>query len=160
MTRALFIGRFQPFHKGHLHAAETAEAAYDLTVGVGSAETSHTAHNPLTFDERERVLAACIGDVDVVPVPDQDDNEAWLDFVAETFDFDVGISGNDLVQELFRSRGWPVEEPHYLEPDRFSGTAIRERVRAREPWRDRVPDCALRVLDDVGFVDRVRATGN
>lgn len=157
MTRAFFIGRFQPLHRGHHHAIEAAMERYDIVLGIGSAQASGTRDNPLSADERTRVLRGCFPDIETVTIPDQHDNEAWLDLMEETVDFDVGISGNDLVRRLLRSRGYTVEDPDMRDPDRFSGTAIRERIAAGEDWRDRVPDCALDPLEDVGFAERVRS---
>lgn len=154
--RAFFIGRFQPFHRGHLHAVESAMDDYELVLGLGSAQEANTLDNPLATHERRQVLNHCAPGVPVVPVPDQQDNERWLDHVEGHVDFDVGISGNDLVQELLASRGYAVEEPDYEDPDRFEGTAIRELAIAGAEWEDRVPDCAAELLEEFGFAERLR----
>ena len=58
--RGLFVGRFQPFHLGHLGAIKTAlERVQELIIVVGSAEYSHSDKNPFTAGERvEMILAA------------------------------------------------------------------------------------------------------
>src|SRR3970040_1541422 len=51
--RALWIGRFQPFHLGHLSMAKRILAEVDeLVIGIGSAQYSHTPENPFTAGER------------------------------------------------------------------------------------------------------------
>lgn len=155
MTKALLIGRFQPLHKGHENAITTARELYDLRVGVGSAQESHTPENPLTADERKQVLENCFPDLPVHRFEDDPDNDVWLDAVEAAAEFEVVISGNDLVRRLFRERGYTVEDPAYLESDRFSGTRIRDRVAAGKEWEPLVPDCAQELLAQFNFVDRV-----
>ena len=49
----LLIGRFQPFHLGHLNAVEYALKNVDiLWIVVGSADKSHEYRNPFTAGER------------------------------------------------------------------------------------------------------------
>lgn len=43
---ALIIGRFQPFHKGHLSVIKmVAEKSDSIIIGIGSAQLSHTFEN-------------------------------------------------------------------------------------------------------------------
>ena len=56
--RALFLGRFQPFHKGHLMVISgiAREAEY-LVIAVGSAQYSHSQENPFTAGERYTMIS-------------------------------------------------------------------------------------------------------
>jgi len=55
--RALFVGRFQPFHNGHLHAVKSILGdADELVVVVGSAQMSHEPDNPFTAGERLEMI--------------------------------------------------------------------------------------------------------
>jgi len=48
VRRGLFVGRFQPFHKGHLKAMkDILEKVDELVIVVGSSQYSHTMDNPL-----------------------------------------------------------------------------------------------------------------
>ena len=50
---ALFIGRFQPFHKGHLKIIQNISKEYDeIIIGIGSSQYGHALENPFTIDER------------------------------------------------------------------------------------------------------------
>ncbi|MDY6777227.1 MAG: adenylyltransferase/cytidyltransferase family protein [Candidatus Nanohaloarchaea archaeon] len=156
MARTLFIGRFQPLHNGHRHAIEQAQEQHDLIIGIGSAETHHTFHNPLTFDEREAIFHACLDQPEVRAIPDQDSDPDWMDWIEQRFDVDTCISGNDHVRRLFRERGFTVLHPAYLDPDRYSGTRIRERAAQAKEWQHLVPDCCLEKLQDIGFQQRLQ----
>ena len=53
VTRGLFVGRFQPFHLGHLAAIKYVLKKVDeLVIVIGSAQYSHRRNNPFTAGER------------------------------------------------------------------------------------------------------------
>ena len=55
--KALFIGRFQPFHKGHLKVIkDIIKKDYRVIIGIGSSQYSHTVDNPFTSDERKKMI--------------------------------------------------------------------------------------------------------
>ncbi len=60
---ALLIGRFQPFHNGHLEVVKTISKKCDrMIIGIGSAQLSHTFENPFTAGERHLIdLAGVAG---------------------------------------------------------------------------------------------------
>jgi len=59
----VFVGRFEPFHLGHLavlrHALELAPRAIVL---IGSADAPRSARNPWTFEERAVMIRSALGD--------------------------------------------------------------------------------------------------
>jgi nicotinamide-nucleotide adenylyltransferase len=144
--RAAFPGRFQPFHVGHYRTVRRYRREYDLVVAVGSPRKARTDRNPLTADERERVVRACFEDVDLVRVPDEDRGEAgypdWGRRLVDRTGADVVITATETVADIVREyTDARVEAQRMHEPGRYSGTEIRRRIRAGEPWRDLVPDC-------------------
>lgn len=62
---AIFIGRFQPPHSGHLamlrHALDAAER---VVIVLGSAFQSRTPKNPFTWQERQAMLLAALPEAD------------------------------------------------------------------------------------------------
>jgi bifunctional NMN adenylyltransferase/nudix hydrolase len=61
----VFIGRFQPFHKGHLHVVNQGlDKAKQLIVLCGSAHLPRTLRNPFTFEEREQMMRQAINPAD------------------------------------------------------------------------------------------------
>jgi bifunctional NMN adenylyltransferase/nudix hydrolase len=60
---AVFIGRFQPFHKAHLEVAKFGlEIADNLIFVIGSANAARTIKNPFTEAERESMIQSAVDD--------------------------------------------------------------------------------------------------
>ena len=79
---AVFIGRMQPFHRGHSHIVERAlDQADEVIIVVGSSFAARSFRNPFTFDERKAMIKQLFPqeNVKVVPVSDYpyDDNK-WV----------------------------------------------------------------------------------
>lgn len=56
---AIYIGRFQPFHLGHLHVLEQCKnLATNTLVLIGSSFRPRTLKNPFTFDERAEMICS------------------------------------------------------------------------------------------------------
>lgn len=87
----VFIGRFQPFHAGHLAVIEAGlEKASQLIVLCGSAHQPRTTRNPWSVAERETMIRGALSDRDnervhVVPLMDVVYNdELWVRNVQAT----------------------------------------------------------------------------
>ena len=88
---AVFIGRFQPFHAGHLQVVRTGlEKAERLILLIGSAWQARNPRNPWTHQEREQMVRACLTESEnqrllclpLMDVPYND--EAWVRNVQAT----------------------------------------------------------------------------
>ena len=60
----IIIGRFQPFHNGHLELVLKALEDYtdDLIIFIGSAQKSRTNRNPFTYFERSVMIREVLQD--------------------------------------------------------------------------------------------------
>ena len=55
--KILFIGRFQPFHKGHLKTVlSLAKKEGIIKIVIGSKQLSFEKRNPFTFEERKEMI--------------------------------------------------------------------------------------------------------
>lgn len=56
---AVFIGRFQPFHKGHLHNIKKGlEIAHNIIIIIGSSYRAPSITNPFSFSIRKQMIIA------------------------------------------------------------------------------------------------------
>jgi nicotinamide-nucleotide adenylyltransferase len=160
--RAFFPGRFQPFHKGHrVLVAHILEDAEELVVAIGSSGLSHTEDNPFTAGERISMVHLTLDPIDattfVIPVTNVEPYALWPAHVQTLSpSFDVVYSNNPTVRRVVGEMGYDARGVDLIERDRYSGTEIRRRMVAGEPWRDLVPDPVAAVIDDLDGVERVR----
>ena len=149
----LLIGRFQPFHLGHLHAVEYALGIADeLLLGIGSSNRSGEPENPFTAVERHSMILESLDGrmrehITICEVPDVHNHMRWLDVINETLpDFDVVFTNDKLTARLYGQRGVPVCGIPFLERGSLSGTAVRDRLSKGLWWEDLVPAGTARVL--------------
>ena len=90
----VFIGRFQPLHRGHQEVIERArKLSKNVLVLVGSAGVARSARNPFTYDERDAMIRNLYDDITIMPIHDHTYNDnAWI--------LEVQQRVNDMVQHL------------------------------------------------------------
>lgn len=161
MDRALYVGRFQPFHKGHKEVVERLDSRHDeLVVAVGGPELSYSRRHPFQIGERIQMIKESISvdfdSVYLIPVPDIDNNSLWVGRVENyTPEFGVVYSNNELVEILFEDSGYNVEGIDWVDRSRLSGTEVRERMIKGNDWRCLVPSSVERIVDKNNGVDRI-----
>ena len=162
MTRAFYIGRFQPYHNGHQYVLEQiAKNDDEIVIGVGSAQLSHEQANPFTAGERVLMITSALKALDlpiyVIPIEDIKRNSLWVAHVRSmTPPFDRIYSSNPLVMRLFAEEGISVHSPAMYGRELYSGTEIRRRMLKGEPWQDLVPESVCAVIREIDGVERIR----
>ncbi len=162
MTRAFYIGRFQPYHNGHQYVLERiARTADEIIIGVGSAQLSHEPENPFTAGERILMITGSLKDIGiplyVIPIEDIKRNALWVAHVRSMAPpFDLIYSSNPLVMRLFAEEGVPVESPAMYARELHSGTEIRRRMLKGDAWEQLVPPSVVSVIGEIGGVARLR----
>jgi nicotinamide-nucleotide adenylyltransferase len=163
--RGLLVGRFQPFHTGHLHAVRYAlEKVEELCILVGSADKSHQLDNPFTAGERVYMIKAALEEagidckrVLIIPLPDSSAHSLWVASVkAAVPKFDVIFSNDPLTRRLFQEEGFTVLDIPFYERSTFSATEVRRRMLKGEPWEELVPKVVAKIICELGGVDRLR----
>jgi nicotinamide-nucleotide adenylyltransferase len=164
-VRGLFVGRFQPFHRGHLELIRrlvTGPPARPLLVVVGSAEESYTWQNPFTSGERFEMIAralaeAQLGGIDVVPVADIHRHALWVRYLEGLLPpFDRVYSHNPLTLLLFGRAGYATESPPLVERARYEGVRIRERLARGQDVAEFVPPAVAGYLREIDAAERLR----
>lgn len=86
---AVYIGRFQPFHNGHLALLKQAlNTAEHVVVVIGSANQARTPKNPFTWAERRDMIKWALSDaerarISCLPVRDHYDDARWVQAVRQ-----------------------------------------------------------------------------
>ena len=165
VKRALFVGRFQPVHNGHIKALEFVFSQVDeVIIGIGSAQASHTLKNPFTTSERMEMLIRALEEAGLadkryylIPLPDINFNAIWATYVVSMVPrFDVVFTGNSLVAQLFREKGYEVIVQPMFRKDILSATEIRRRMIEGEPWEELVPKSVAEFIREIKGCDRIR----
>lgn len=163
--RGLLIGRFQPFHRGHLAVVKTIRSERpeaSLLIGIGSAEESFTWKNPFTASERFEMVRRALEEagtdrVEVVPVADIRRHALWVRYLEGLLPpFDRVYTNNPLTCLLFERAGYDVESPSLVDRRRFEGIHVRELLASGRGWRPLVPPAVARYLDTIDAPARLR----
>ena len=166
--RGLLVGRFQPFHMGHLevvrhlrdlHASET------LLLGIGSSEESFTPENPFTASERTEMILRALAEAHLsdclpVPLPDIDRHALWASHVREIVPpFERIYTNNPLTRLLFERDGVPVEATPSFRRESLQGLKIRAAILEDLAWKPLVPSAVAAYLDEIRGAERIRMLG-
>jgi len=143
----LLIGRFQPFHLGHLEALRFALSKVDkLWVGLGSSNKPIEKNNPFTAEERKEMILSSIDDsmkgrISIYFIPDVDNHVKWIEKIDTIVPkFDIIFSNDELTKHLYSKRTIQVIPIPFLNRDKLSGTNIRDLIISDQKWDDLVPE--------------------
>ncbi|MGE4275285.1 MAG: nicotinamide-nucleotide adenylyltransferase [Candidatus Methanomethylophilaceae archaeon] len=160
---ALIVGRFQPFHKGHLQIIKIImEQSDQVTIGIGSAQYSHTLENPFTAGERHLMISESLRDEGlesffIVPVEDINRYSAWVTHVVSIVPpFTKVFSNNALTKRLFKEAGYEVMAAPMYNRQLYSGTEVRRRMIEGGDWESLVPESVCQVIEEIDGVNRIR----
>jgi nicotinamide-nucleotide adenylyltransferase len=165
LTRALFVGRFQPFHLGHLHAIKMIlEEIDDLVIVVGSAQMSHEHDNPFTAGERLEMIQAALDEANIdrekfilLPIADAPSHRTWVSYVeSQTPRFTVVYSNQPLTKRLLVEAGYEVRTIKLYERQIYEATEIRRRILENEDWSNLVPPSIYRIVKEIDGENRIR----
>jgi nicotinamide-nucleotide adenylyltransferase len=153
----LLIGRFQPFHLGHLDALKFALSRVEkLWIGIGSSNKPNQMHNPFSADERKEMILSSTDKsisnrIEVFYIPDLANHKKWIENIDTIVPkFDIVFSNDELTQYLYSKRGIKVISVPFTNRDVLSGTNIRDKINSNQEWEHLVPEgtkIVLRKLD-------------
>ena len=163
-TRGFYIGRFQPYHQGHQEMVRRiAEEVDELVLGIGSADQSHTQHDPFTAGERIMMITKATMEMDLelvtyaVPIEDLNRNSVWVSHVQSMSPkFEVAYSNNPLVVRLFREADVEIRQSPMFRREEWEGTEIRERMEAAADWQSLVPAAVAEVIQEIDGLRRIK----
>lgn len=154
---AVFIGRFQPFHKGHYHVAtEALKIAKKLIFVLGSHDSPRTPKNPFTTLERQSIIREAFS-----TGPEYTDRITWAAQVDHTYNEDrwiasiqssvnsialggpfnpdpikIALVGYSKDHSSYYLRKFPQWDLIEIEPEfTFDATGLRKHLFLDPPWK-------------------------
>jgi len=166
MKRGLFIGRFQPFHLGHLHIIKFAlKEVKELIIGIGSSQKENTNDNPFTVKERIEMIDSAlpaneISNYTLYPIPDYPSDNKWTEEVETlipNFDIvymsDKNTFGEKWIERCFKEN-YMIKKIKALKG--IDSTTIREKMLNDEIWQDLVPEEIKDYIEKIKGVKRLK----
>ena len=161
MKKGLILGRFQPFHLGHLKLIKSiVNEQIEPIICIGSAQHSYTAENPFTVEERKKMIEEVMKDLDckysIFGIPDINNYDLYVSHL-ETFvpNFDIVYSGNPIVQRLFGEAGYTVIKVNLFNREVWEGSSIRLAMKEGGDWESEIPNQVASIIHDINGTDRL-----
>jgi len=158
--RGLMMGRFQPFHMGHLNLVkQILDECDDVIIAITSSQFNYLEKDPFTAGERIEMIHNSLkeSDIDlsrcfVVAIENQLNIATWASYLKTALPyFDKVYSGNDYVKMLLADSAIPVVSPKFLDRPQFNATRIRSMIIKDDNWQNLVPPTV------VGFLEKINA---
>ena len=137
----LLIGRFQPFHLGHLDAVLFGLSRTDnLFIGIGSSNKSNERRNPFSAEERTEMIissieSSMIDRLKIFDIPDVDNHEKWTFEIDQIVPkYDVVFSNDKSTKTLFEKGKIDVIPGGQKDREKYSGTNVRQLITDNKNW--------------------------
>jgi nicotinamide-nucleotide adenylyltransferase len=163
-TRGLFVGRFQPFHNGHIQIIkDVLKENSEIIIVIGSAQYSHRLNNPFTAGERATMIRYALDEAEIptsktwiIPVADVHFHMLWVaKVVGYTPKFSIIYSNEPLTHRLFTEAGYKVKSIPFHKRSIYSSTEIRQRILTNKDWKTLVPKSVATYIQEIDGVERL-----
>lgn len=158
------MGRFQPFHLGHLDLTkQILKECDEVIVAITSSQFNYLQKDPFTAGERIEMihnslkestidLSRCI----VVAIENQFNIATWASYLKAALPhFDKVYSGNEYVKMLLADSAIDVVAPKFLDRTKYNGTNIRSMIISGDDWQKLVPNTVVKFLEKINAKNRL-----
>ena len=164
--RGMIVGRFQPFHLGHLNVIKhILSEVEDLIVIIAASMQSHKPNNPFTAGERYDMIHDAlvhelkdITRVIIIPANDVNDNSLWVAHLTRLVPkFDVVYTNNPHTRYLFEQARIEVRTPPLYDRKEYSARYIREQMKnGNKKWKSLVPKAVAKKIEEIDGIERIK----
>jgi len=144
MKTGLFIGRFQPFHNGHLKDIKDVLREVDeIVIGIGSINESKTEQNPFTVEERKTMIDLVLKNKKIknykyIEIPDFNNDKKWVEYIIKLVpQIDAIYTGNAWTEKCFTKAGYQIDKVKLIK--NLNSTKIRDFMKNGKYWKRLVP---------------------
>ena len=165
VLRGLYVGRFQPFHLGHLHAIRhILHEVSEVVIVIGSAQYSHRLDNPFTAGERVTMVRKALDEAGIqpskywiIPIRDMHVHMMWVaEIKGYTPTFERVYSNEPLTRRLFMEAGFPVKSIPFNKRHLYFATEVRDRMLKALNWSELVPKSVVEYIKEIDGLSRLR----
>jgi len=163
-VNGLLIGRFQPFHLGHIDGIKFALRKVDkLWLGIGSSNKSPEKNNPFSADERKEMIESSIvpeiaKKIQIYYISDVNDHEKWIENLDTIVPkYDVVFSNDEMTQHLYSKHKINVLPIPFTKRDVLSGTNVRNKIISDLKWEHLVPEGTKNILEKINAKKRLQS---
>ncbi|MBI2654287.1 nicotinamide-nucleotide adenylyltransferase [Candidatus Woesearchaeota archaeon] len=162
MHRALFIGRFQPFHNAHLiDVQKVLKEVDEVIIAIGSSREKDTLENPFSYNERKKMIEAAlkkakIKKYEIYPVPDLYNDRKWVEYIKKNLPrYEFVYSGNLWTLKCFKKYDSKVRKIRLIKG--INSTKIRDMMIKGKEWQKLVPKEIVDYIRKTKGVERVKS---
>lgn len=159
------MGRFQPFHLGHLELVkQILKECDEVVIALTGSQFNYIEKDPFTSGERVEMIHQTLkeGDIDlgrcyIVAIENQFNVATWAAYLKSSLpNFNKVYSGNDYVAMLLADSGYEVISPNFLDRKKFNATRIRKMISNDEDWEQLVPPAVAKKIKEIKGVRRIK----
>jgi len=163
--RGLMMGRFQPFHLGHLDLVkQILSECDDVIIAITGSQFNYLEKDPFTAGERIELIHNSLKDESIdmsrcfiIPIENQFNIATWLSYLEEILPkFDKVYSGNEYVKMLLGDSGIKVITPNFLQREQYNSTHIRKMIIEGKNWQSLVPNAVSDIIEKINGVNRLK----
>jgi len=162
--RGLMMGRFQPFHLGHLNLVkQILDECDEVIIAITSSQFNYLEKDPFTSGERIEMIHDSLKESNVdlprcfiVAIENQFNIATWGSYLKASLPhFDRVYSGNDYVKMLLADSSIDVTSPKFLDRSKYNATHIRSMIITGDDWKPLVPTTVVKFLEKINAKRRL-----
>ena len=162
--RGLMMGRFQPFHLGHLDLVrQILKECDEVVIAITSSQFNYLDKDPFTAGERIEMIHNSLKESDVdltkciiLAIENQFNIATWLSYLQSMLPhFEKVYSGNDYVKMLLADSEIKVVTPLFLDREQYNATKIRLMIISDEDWEKFVPSAVSEFIKKINGKNRL-----
>lgn len=162
--RGLMMGRFQPFHLGHLDLVkQILKECDEVIIAITSSQFNYLEKDPFTAGERIEMIHDSLKESDIdssrciiAAIENQFNIATWASYLKAALPhFDKVYSGNDYVKMLLADSAINVVSPKFLDRSKYNATHIRSMMVSDDDWQKLVPNAVVKFLEKINAKNRL-----